>query len=440
MHEDIFWNRGEDWTFPSLRGPHRRDAVVIGGGLTGLTVSLWLSRAGLRVALLEGETLGCGASGRCGGILSPVHRAMIHSLEERMGNGAAAAYLKAQTSAFAAIRSMAKEGDFDWQDADIRLLSGGGLEKEAQAFRQCGMPAQTHAGIQSPLSGNHVLLLRNMATLDAGRYLSWLIQKAYFAGVEMYEHSRVVGLETNMAQTAEGNITAAYIVVATGYPVVNVPGWYFLRLSQRRRWLALLNGNPDFEGVHLDARGRFELRKWNRSPLITLDGGLVGCRTERLSGSYRFATDLGKTERLFTGVETFSADGLPYIGAYSRKTPNLFVATGYGGNGLLGSMVAAQLISARVLGLPAEAAYVFSAQRSGAGVIARETGTALGMAGRYARSLFHFRAPRCPHMGCKLRYSHKQRLWECPCHGSRFDDIGHLLNAPAVEDADIRRR
>ncbi len=442
MGGESIWNRGEDWTFPRLRGPHRRDVAVVGGGLTGLTVALWLSRAGLRVTLLEGETLGCGASGRCAGILSPIHRRMIQSLEERMGNTAATVYLRAQTTAFAAIRSLAEAGRFNWQDADVRLVASASMEQEAAVLRRCAIPAQAIAGAHSPFSGNHALILRNMATLDAGLYLSWLIEKAYLTGVEIYEHSRVVGLETNMAQTQEGSVTAPYIVVATGYPVVNVPGWYFLRLTQRRRWLTALEGSPVGEGVYLDARGRYELRKWNRSSLLTVDGGPVGCRPAQKPGNLRVADGLGEVnpDHIREGVETFSADGLPYIGAYSRKTPNLFVATGYGGNGLLGSMVAAQLISARILGLPAEAAYLFSGQRSGADVVAREAGTALGIAARYAGSFLHLRSPRCPHMGCKLRYSPSRHLWECPCHGSRFDDIGHLLNAPAVEDADIRRR
>ena len=52
-----FWTR-EGWElFPTLRGPHKADAVVVGGGLTGMTAALWLFRAGLKVVLLESETL-----------------------------------------------------------------------------------------------------------------------------------------------------------------------------------------------------------------------------------------------------------------------------------------------------------------------------------------------------------------------------------------------
>ena len=248
-----------------------------------------------------------------------------------------------------------------------------------------------------------------------------------------------------MAQTQQGIVTAPYIVIATGYPIVNVPGWYFLRLWQRRRSLLPLAAEPTFEGMFFDAANRFGLRKWQDGMLLQLDGGSVGKRMgEDALASYtrRYAPYLvdAQATGVYDGTATFSADGLPYIGAYSRKTPNLFVATGYGGQGLLGSMTAARLISARVLGLSEDSAYVFSGQRSGNSVLAKEMASTAAMAGRYLVSMTHPFAPRCPHMGCKLVYSSKKRTWECPCHGSCFDDIGHLLNAPSVEDAVIRHR
>lgn len=132
----------------------------------------------------------------------------------------------------------------------------------------------------------------------------------------------------------------------------------------------------------------------------------------------------GEPAGVYGGAECVTADGLPFIGPYSRKTPNLFVAGGYGGQGLIGAMLAAQIISARVLGLPGEGYDLYCGQRGG--VTPRFL---LGLAGRYAGGLAarHW-APRCPHMGCRLVYDAQARIWECPCHGSRFDDIGRVLS------------
>lgn len=42
--------------------------------------------------------------------------------------------------------------------------------------------------------------------------------------------------------------------------------------------------------------------------------------------------------------------------------------------------------------------------------------------------------PRCPHMGCALKYNKAEHSWDCPCHGSRFAENGELLDNPATDD------
>ena len=53
MAEEMYWQQGDTRAYPALRGRRTADAVIIGGGLTGLTVALWLCRAGLRVILVD---------------------------------------------------------------------------------------------------------------------------------------------------------------------------------------------------------------------------------------------------------------------------------------------------------------------------------------------------------------------------------------------------
>jgi len=42
--------------------------------------------------------------------------------------------------------------------------------------------------------------------------------------------------------------------------------------------------------------------------------------------------------------------------------------------------------------------------------------------------------PRCPHLGCALKYNPQEHSWDCPCHGSRFTDQGTLIDNPATDD------
>ena len=47
------------------------------------------------------------------------------------------------------------------------------------------------------------------------------------------------------------------------------------------------------------------------------------------------------------------------------------------------------------------------------------------------KGIFHMKGPRCPHMGCELVWNPDEHGWDCPCHGSRFEEDGKLLDNPA---------
>ena len=447
MRQTTFWMHREQQEYPVLRGRHGADAAVVGGGLTGLTTALWLSRAGLRVALVEAARLGSGASGCCAGVASVCGELRYARLEKQRGAQAAAAYARTQAAAFRALRELAREQgpSSGWRDADVRLVAEGDagvrlLEGEAQAMMRAGVAASVGQASLCPLPAAAALTLKDMGMLHPLRFLRYLAAEAARNGVKIFEGSRATSLETNMVHTERGSVQAPYIIIATGYPIINTPGWYFLKMQQRQGWLLPLETTVRFEGIYLDAEGRYALRNLHDGALFQLNGGLVGARENRMAldtfrRTYAPTLGCGEPSGVYGGAECVTADGLPFIGPYSRKTPNLFVASGYGGRGLVGAMLAAPVISARVLGLPGEGYDLYGGQRGGLA-----PRFVMGLAGRYAGGLAarHW-APRCPHMGCRLVYDAQARLWECPCHGSRFDDIGRVLSGPAVHDAQVRR-
>ena len=282
-----------------------------------------------------------------------------------------------------------------------------------------------------------MIRLEGMAIIHTGEYLKYLADAAREAGARLYAHSRVNALEIQELHTSRGSIQAPYLIVSTGYPILNFPGWYFSRIQQYDCQLIPLTGSNVPDAIYQRADGRSALRPTVKGALMVQRGMTAGSG-EVQDDKTRTDMEWGlcRTGRVFRSLECHTADGLPFIGTYGRRTPNLFVASGYGGMGILGSMMAAQAIAARILGLPSCGYEIYSGQRS-----IGNLQVPLDIGGRYVKELLlHPSAPRCPHMGCRLVRNQSTRLWECPCHGSRFDDIGHVLNAPAVRDAVLQDR
>ena len=119
---------------------------------------------------------------------------------------------------------------------------------------------------------------------------------------------------------------------------------------------------------------------------------------------------------------------MPYIGAYAKNTPGLWVAAGFNKWGMTSSMVAARLLTDLVQGKRNPYASVFRPSR-------RVLRQQLAVNGWEAvLNLLTPTAPRCPHMGCALKYNAAEHSWDCPCHGSRFGENGELIDNPATDD------
>lgn len=441
MGNESFWQTKESRSFPCLRGRKKADVAIVGGGMTGLTCALWLSRTGLRVILLEAERLGCGGSSRCSGIVALSNGLQYAQIMENRGEYAASSFVKTQQNALISLRELSGQAGFGWREDTFYLTAetekeAVELEAEKEAMKRAGLDAELAAKFPAFFPAISAICIQGMGMLNPALYLKTLMEHSLRQGVEIHERSRVTGMETNMVFTEQGAVHAPYIIVATGYPIINTPGWYFLRMEQRENTLIPLYAGMSVKGIWAAADSSFTLRPVSGGALLQICGSYVGSRPQKSKDRLKRFQGLTDTGKRYAGIEAYTADGLPFIGPYGSKTPNLFVAAGFNGRGIIGSMVAAQAISARILGLPSDGYEIYSGQRSIGGMY-----MPCSIGARYAGEwMKHPSGPRCPHMGCRLRYNPHSRLWECPCHGSRFDDIGHVLNAPSVKDAFLRNR
>ena len=165
--------------------------------------------------------------------------------------------------------------------------------------------------------------------------------------------------------------------------------------------------------------------------LLLLGGG--SHRTGNEGGNWkeleRFAEKYypkAKEEARWATQDCMTLDSIPYIGQYSKSTSNLYVATGFNKWGMTSSMVSAIILSDLVMEKKNEYSELYLPSRS---IFHKQL--AVNML-ESAKGLVTPTKPRCPHLGCALKYNKAEHSWDCPCHGSRFDEKGNLLNNPAT--------
>lgn len=196
-----------------------------------------------------------------------------------------------------------------------------------------------------------------------------------------------------------------------------------------------LSDAQDVSGMYADedASG---LSFRNAGDLLLLGGG--SHRTGKQGGAWRVLEDFAAREYPSAQIryrwatqDCMTLDDIPYIGNYSSRTPELYVATGFNKWGMTSSMVSAMILSDMVQGKDNPYARVFSPSRS----ILRPQLAINGF--EAVKNLIMPSKKRCPHLGCALKWNREEQTWDCPCHGSRFTADGELIDNPATADLKI---
>lgn len=460
----------------ALREDLETEAVIIGGGMAGLNIADQLRRRGIRAPILEAGRIAGRQTGNTTAKITSQHGLIYAKLAESLGEEGARQYAQANQEALAEYRRIIQEEeiDCDFQELPAYLYAledAAPLKAEAEAAGALGLPAQFVTETELPFEVAGAVRFDGQAQFHPLKYV-----KAISERLEIYEASPVLSVVGGSVQTPHGRVSAKHVIFAAHFPFVNVPGWYFLRMHQERSYVLALKESWRPRGMYIGAEtGRLSFRE--AEGLLLLGGG--GHRTGENSAGGRYEALRQAARRFFPKAEEAAAwsaqdcvtlDGVPYIGAYADNQLQWYVATGFAKWGMTTAMAAAKLISGLIGGDPPPWAPVFSPQRfrlsASAKNLATETAQAFKGLGRENLTLpqaaldalptghggivevegrkrgvykepsgvCHVVNPRCPHLGCQLEWNPDELSWDCPCHGSRFDFDGRLLDGPAQKE------
>lgn len=414
--------------FPALDQDTRTDVLIIGGGLTGLLCAHRLAQAGIDYLLIEADQIAQGTTGNTTAKITAQHGPIYHKLIRRFGEDTARTYWQANEAALDAYRTLARQFPCDLELKDSFLYAtqvSPTLEQELAALQRLGIPAGTVTELPLPFPVAGAIRFRDQAQFHPLKLLFLLSQ-----GLNIREHTPARSLKGNTVLTDHGKISAEKIIIATHFPIINKHGGYFVKQYQHRSYVLALEGAPNVEGMYRDIQ-ETGLSFRDHDGLLLLGGashrtGHPGGGWDELEAQAHSYYPNATVRHRWAAQDCMTLDSLPYIGRYSRSTPDLFVATGYNKWGMTSAMIASMLLMDLIQGIPSPWASLFDPSRT----ILRPQLFANLL--ETTKNLLTPTRPRCPHLGCALKWDPQEHTWNCPCHGSRFAEDGKLLDGPAT--------
>ena len=416
--------------FPQLKENIKTQVAIIGGGIAGILCGYMLKQKGVDCVILEADRICNGVTQNTTAKITSQHGLIYDKLIKGFGIEKAQMYLQSQENAIKTYRKLCESIDCDFEKKSNFVYSINNLkkiEKELHALVRLGFNPDFTSKIPIPISIEGAVEFPNQAQFNPLKFLSHISKN-----LQIYENTKVIEICGKHAYTQNNKITAEYFIVATHFPFMNKYGGYFSKMYQERSYVIALENGEQINGMYVDeAQKGMSFRNYKNYLLI--GGG--DHRTGKDGGNYRELRTFAKihyphsSEKYHWATQDcMTLDGVPYIGRYSKKIPNVLVATGFNKWGMTSSMVAAEILSDIVVNRENDFKELFDPSRS---VITPQLAINLFES---TVGLLTPSTKRCPHLGCALKWNSAEHTWDCPCHGSRFTENGKLIENPATDD------
>lgn len=465
------------------------DVVVLGGGIVGITTATKLRDAGKSVAVVERDRILKGVTGHTTAKLTALHGLIYSHLLEHFGEEKARQYATANQTAIDDVESTVTDQDIDCdfertpaytytESSDNRHW----IEDEVDAAQRLDLPASFHESTDLPFEIDAAVRLDDQAQFHPRKYLLALAEELPSDDSYVFEETTATDIEDGdpcEVSTDRGSITADNVVVATHFPVFDRARYYERLYPKRSYVLAIRLQNDVPKGMYYKPEDPyFSVRPHpaGEDSMVLVGGqnhrtGHSDSTVDRYRKLEREAFDrlnVESVEYRWSTQDFVSIDRVPFIGRLGPQSENVYTATGFGGWGMTNGVVAGMVLSDLIVDGQSEWEDVYQPMRfnedasanafrhhnehdvkhyledytdhpqpgdvesvepgDGAVLDLDEGVTAVY---RDEDGETHSVSAICSHMGCLVHWNDGERSWDCPCHGSRFDCDGSVLNGPA---------
>lgn len=480
----------------SLENNEETEVCVIGAGLFGLTTAYYLTKLGKKVIVLEKDEIGEKVSGNTTGKITSQHDLFYSHLIKDYGKEYAKKYLESNEQAIDNIKEIVKneniDCDFKEKSAFVYTTSEDEvieIKKEVDAIKELGKDAEFVTKTDLPFNIKGAIKVSRQAQFHPRKYILGLA-KSILKENKIYNFTTVEDIikdgESYKIQTNKGDVKAKYVVIATHYPIINMPGFYFIKMYQVTSYIIAIETNSKLpQDMYINIKEpiySFRTAKYKGKDILLIGG--VGHKTgDPIEDDRNYRKLEKKAREMYPDCKVLfkwntrdcvGLDKIPYIGEFSNLMPNIFVGTGFKKWGMTLSNVAANIVTDKIMGEKNEFEEIFKATRlkpvknrwevknilkesvnsimlnkfkvenASVDIIEKDNGAIIEIDGenigvyKDKDGKIYAVKPNCTHLGCLLSWNNLDKTWDCPCHGSRFDYMGRNIYEPAIKNLELR--
>jgi glycine/D-amino acid oxidase-like deaminating enzyme/nitrite reductase/ring-hydroxylating ferredoxin subunit len=467
------------------------DVIIVGGGITGVVTAYQLQKSGLRCLIAEAQNLCFGTTGGTTAHLNNFFDKSYDEVESAFGKTGAATLAEAANQALAQIKKNIQDLklDCDYEEGPgflyaLNKKQAESLDKLFTASKNAGIDVQQETKIPVPIRFKKAISFAGQGQFHPAKYV-YGVAKAFETGggkimtscfVQDVKQGEILNVETS-----RGNLKSKKLIYATHIP----PGVNILHLRSapyRSYAMAVTLSNRQYP-VH-PAYDMQDPYHYYRTQEIDGRKYLVAGGEDHKTGHEK------KTEAPFKRLESYlrkffkvksiafkwssqyydPADGLAYIGHLPGNGENMYVATGFGGNGMTYSHITAEVLTrlittgkesynnifnpGRIKPVAGFSSFVkenadvvssfvsdrlnistmpyLSKMRKGSAKVIKHDHQSLAVYKDDNGDTFALN-PVCTHLKCIVQWNETEKSWDCPCHGARYSIGGEVLTAPSTK-------
>lgn len=428
--QSIWLDTVEFKKFSKLDKHIKTDVLIVGGGIAGILCAYELSCRGIDYTLVDSGRICTHTTGNTTAKITSQHGLIYSKIEKQFNTDYAKLYFSANQMAIDEYKKLSDKFPCDFEIKDNYVYSKNDyskLEDELKTLDKITDIAKYANHLPIPVNNVGAVKFINQAQFNVLKLLSSISEN-----LNIYENTKVYKIDGNIAYCDNCTISAEKIIVTSHFPIVNKLGLYYMKMYQHRSYVLALENAAQVDAMFVDeADDGFSFRNYGDYLLLGGAGvktGKTKCCFSELESFAKIKYPGSKIKYRWATQDCMTLDGIAYIGEYSILSNNLYVSTGYNKWGMTTAMVGSKIIADLIENKQNDYAQLYSPSRN-----MLRPQLAVNMA-NYIADMCTFSKKRCTHLGCALKWNKEEHSWDCPCHGSRYDVHGIIIDNPATKD------